>query len=134
MMAALVVLAACGSDWGVGDPERADIFRGRFRYYYAESCRSDAFGKIYDCKGVYSLERSMPVSLLIEWDGYAVLNLDGTTYRYYEQDYSWGDDGISSFYQFYENDESITVYTDGSEMVYINNWTGEAIFYYSYLL
>lgn len=132
LLAPLMFLSACGDDWNVGDANKADRFNRRFRYYYAETCRYDSFGP-YDCKGIQSLDRSMSVSLLIEWDGYAVLTLDGNKYRYYERDYSQGYDGISDYYQFYENDGSVTIYTDGTEMIYVDNYAGEAIYYYSSL-
>ena len=128
----LLTLGACGDDWTTGNSEFADRFNGSFRYYYVDECRYDSFGP-YDCSGEDALSPSMRVLLNIQYDGYATLTIDGYTYRYDELEYSEGYDGGRYYYQFYEDDGSMTVYADGSEMIYVDETAGEAMYYYESL-
>jgi len=130
--ALIAIFTGCGDDWTTGNPEYADRFNGRFRFYYAEECQYDSFGP-YNCSGAYSLSPSMLVTLLIQYDGYATLMMDGNYYRYDEFEYSEGYDGGRYYYQFYENDGEVTLYDDGSKMIYVDKLAGEAIYYYDYL-
>lgn len=133
IVALTAMLSGCGDDWTTGNSEFADRFNGRFRFYYGEECRYDSFGP-YNCSGVHSISPSMPVSLQIQYDGYAILRLDGETFRYDEFEYSEGYDKDGRYYyQFYETDGSVTVYDDGSEVIYVDTWAGEAFYYYEYL-
>lgn len=77
----------------------------------------------------------MTVGLKEEHDGFVTLTIDGDVFYFepleyiYDYDYSYGD----YYYQFSMDGEEITVYVDGGEMIYLDRWAGEAIYYYSSL-
>lgn len=129
----LLAMAGCGNDWAVGD-NSGDIFNRRFSYYYVEECRYDINGP-YSCSGAMSMGSSMKVSLRVEHDGFATLQVDGDVYYYQRMDYDSGYDYDYGeyYYQFYENDEELTVYEDGSQLIYVDYYAGTATYYYNYL-
>ena len=112
-------LASCGGDWVNGSPE-ADgaIFSRSFRYYYVMDCRYDSFG-LYDCSLADPVSPAYTASLRIDSDGFASLNLDGYNNFYYtERQYDSGSDDYGRYYYFYENDWELTLYRDGSELIF----------------
>ena len=82
-----------------------------------------------------SMGSSMKVSLRVEHDGFATLQVDGDVYYYQRMDYDSGYDYDYGeyYYQFYENDEELTVYEDGSQLIYVDYYAGTATYYYNYL-
>ena len=129
-------LCACGEDWSVGPGDGSGSSGGRprtvnkrFHYYYGEDCRYDSFGA-YDCTDVYALSPSMYVSLQVTYDGYATLCVDNECSYYdpgeYYEGYSHGD----YYYDFSGDDTRMTIYMDGSELVYIDTYKGYAYYYY----
>ena len=105
-----------------------NYFSRTFRYYYAEECRYDAVGP-YDCSLEKVLSPSYKVTLRIDSDGFASLNLDGESYYYTESSYDEGfDDG--SYFMFEKGDLDVKIYKDGSEMSIWDSWNNRVTFYY----
>lgn len=137
----MVLLAACGTDWSVG-PDGCDgsdwsvgpssnggsVDRS-YRYYYVADCRYDSFGA-YDCSDDYALPQSVSVRIQITYDGYATLNWDGYIRYYSRGEYSEGYDAGDYYYQFYGDDWELTIYENGSEMIFVDEWEGTATYYY----
>ena len=114
-----LLLAACGGDWTAGSPH-ADgaIFDRSFRYYYVMDCRYDSFG-LYDCGYEEPVSPAYTASLRIDSDGFAALNLDGGYNFYYtEREYDLRHDDYGSYYSFYENDWDLSLYRDGSQLIF----------------
>ena len=114
-----LLLAACGGDWTAGSPH-ADgaIFDRSFRYYYVMDCLYDSFG-LYDCAYEEPVSPAYTASLRIDSDGLATLNLDGEYNFYYtEREYGSGHDDVGSYYYFYENDWELSLYKNGSELIF----------------
>lgn len=128
-------LVGCGGDWGAGGSEYDDIFRARLRFYYMEECDYDAFGP-YNCLDAVALRSPMRVSVRIEYDGYATVDLDGEVYRYDSREYTHGFDDLYGdyYYQFHEADGDLTIYEDGYRMIYVDNWARKGYYYYQDLL
>ncbi len=137
-----LALVACGPDLSVGPDDGGNgggyggggssrSFYKRFYYYYGEDCRYDAFGQPYDCSDYpYILSPSVSVDLRITYDGYATLCI-GDDCSYYDPDeYFEGYDRGDRYYEFPGDDERMIVYTDGSELVYIDTYKGYAYYYY----
>jgi len=125
-----LALMACGNDWSVGPDDGGASFSRRFHYYYEEDCRYDAFGQPYDCSDLYSMSPSMTVDLRITGDGYATLCVDNECSYYGPRDYDMGYDHGDRYYDFVGDDTRMTVYADGSEVVYIDYYEGIAYYYY----
>lgn len=124
--------AACGADWSVGpDSGKSGSFDRSYHYYYEADCRYDAVG-IYDCSDEYRLSQSVYVRVQMTYDGYVTLNFDGDIYYYDRNEYSEGYDDGDYYYQFYGDDWELTVYEDGSEMIYVDEWKGTATYFYPY--
>ena len=134
-------LVACGPDLSVGPDDGGSgggggsgyssrYFNKRFYYYYGEDCRYDAFGQSYDCSDYYVLSPSMNASLQITYDGYATLCVDDECSRYNPGEYYEGYDYGDRYYEFSGDDDRMIVYADGSELVYIDTYIGEASYYY----
>ena len=138
-------LVACGPDWSVGPDDGGSgsgggggggssyssrYFNKRFYYYFGEDCRYDAFGQSYDCSDYYSLSPMVNASLQITYDGYATLCVDDECSRYDPGEYHEGYDYGDRYYEFPGDDERMIVYADGSELVYIDTYIGEAYYYY----
>lgn len=126
--AVLFCLTACD----IGPDPAADgaRFNARFHYYYVQDCRFDSF-EAYDCSTIHSISPSMFVSLRIDSDGLATLNLDGDYYYYLESEYREGyDPDYGSYYLFYQDDDELTVYKDGYTLAYWDNNSGLVTFYY----
>ncbi|WP_290743648.1 hypothetical protein [Fibrobacter sp. UBA4309] len=124
---ALVALVACGD---LGPNPASSRFNARFHYYYSEECDYGLEGA-YNCSEISAVSPSYTVGLKIDYDGYAMLNMDGTMFDYVESEYSEGYDGYRYFYQFYEGHQEITIYADGDEMVYLDELSNIVIFYYA---
>lgn len=120
---------------GCGDLTSGDYaadgyrFNKTFRYYYTETCRYDAIGA-YDCGKMYSVSPSFLVSLRVDSDGLASLNLDGDRYYYLENEYYEGYDGVyGGYFRFYEDDGKLDVYRDGNTLAFWGD-DGYVTFYY----
>ncbi|SHH35685.1 hypothetical protein SAMN05720761_11335 [Fibrobacter sp. UWCM] len=114
-----LLLAACGGDWTAGSPD-ADgaLFNRSFRYYYVMDCRYDSFG-LYDCSYEEPVSPAYTASLRIDSDGFASLNLDGRNNFYYtERQYGSGHDDDGSYYYFYEDDYELSLYKNGSQLIF----------------
>ena len=132
LLALLVTLAlvACGSDWSVGPDDGGASFNRRFHYYYEVDCRYDAFGQPYDCSDTYSMSPSMVVDLRVTRDGYATLCVDDNCSYYDPRDYDVGYNHGTRYYDFEGYDTRMVIYADGSELVYIDTYKGDAYYYY----
>lgn len=126
-----LVLVACGPDWSVGpdDGGRGSGMSRRYHYYYGVDCRYDSFGP-YDCSDTYVLSPSMNVDLRITRDGYATLCVDDECSYYDPDEYYDGYDHGDHYYEFSDYDTRMIVYTDGTELVYVDNYDGTAYYYY----
>ncbi|MBP5440818.1 MAG: hypothetical protein J6W51_00905 [Fibrobacter sp.] len=125
-------LVACGPDWSVGPDDGGRGGSGmsrRYHYYYGVDCRYDSFGP-YDCTDTYTLSPSMNVDLRITRDGYATLCVDDECSYYDPDEYYDGYDHGDHYYEFSDYDTRMIVYTDGSELVYVDNYDGMAYYYY----
>lgn len=128
-LSCLVALSLTGCLTGVGADADGSLFSKRFRYYYVETCRYDGIGP-YDCGLLESVNPAYRVSLRIDSDGMATLNLDGDYYYYLEQEYSLDyDHGYGSFYRFYEDDGKLDVYKSGEILAFWGR-DGYVTFYY----
>ena len=123
-------LVACGSDWSVGPDDGGASFNRRFHYYYEVDCRYDAFGQPYDCSDTYSMSPSMVVDLRVTRDGYATLCVDDNCSYYDPRDYDVGYNHGTRYYDFEGYDTRMVIYADGSELVYIDTYKGDAYYYY----
>lgn len=132
LLALLMTLAlmACGSDWSVGPDDGGASFNRRFHYYYEVDCRYDAFGQPYDCSDTYSMSPSMVVDLRVTRDGYATLCVDDNCSYYDPRDYDVGYNHGTRYYDFEGYDTRMVIYADGSELVYIDTYKGDAYYYY----
>ena len=126
-----LVLVACGPDWSVGpdDGGRGSGMSRRYHYYYGVDCRYDSFGP-YDCSDTYVLSPSMNVDLRITYDGFATLCVDDECSYYNPDEYYDGYDHGDHYYEFSDYDTRMIVYTDGTELVYVDNYDGTAYYYY----
>lgn len=127
-----LALVACGPDWSVGPEDGGRGGSGmsrRYHYYYGEDCRYDSFGP-YDCSDTYVLSPSMNVDLRITRDGYATLCVDDECSYYNPDEYYDGYDHGDHYYEFSDYDTRMIVYTDGTELVYVDNYDGTAYYYY----
>lgn len=128
-----LVLLGCGGDWTVGSPDADGArFSRSYRYYYSQDCRYDSFG-LYDCDLAVSLSPSFAVSVRVDSDGFATLNLDGEYFYYTELNYSEDCDGIGCYFQFSEGYEDLTVYKNADQMVIWDTWNNMATLYTRYL-
>lgn len=128
LLAALLNLVAC--DLGPDPNADGARFNRRFHYYYVQDCRFDAISA-YDCGPIHSISPSMTVSLRIDSDGLATLNLDGDRYYYLESEYSEGfDEEYGRYFHFYQDDDELTVYKDGFTMAYWDNNSRLVTFYF----
>ena len=124
-----LALVACGGDSSVGPNDGGASLNRSFRYYYGVDCRYDSFGS-YDCTDYYSLSPSVGVRLQVTRDGYVTLCVDGDCSYYDPGEYDVGYDHGDRYYDFVGDDVRMTVYDDGSEMVYIDGYEGKAYYYY----
>ena len=133
IMLITLALVACGNDWSVGPDDGGRGGSGmsqRYHYYYEVDCRYDAFGQPYDCSDMYSMSPSMSVDLRITRDGYATLCVDDKCSYYDPGEYDVGYDHGDRYYDFEGYDVRMVVYADGSELVYIDSYEGNAYYYY----
>lgn len=128
-LVALVVFA-CTDGWSVGPDDGGASINKRFHYYYEVDCRYDAFDQPYDCSDTYSMSPSMSVDLRITHDGYATLCVDDNCSYYDPRDYDVGYDHGERYYDFEGYDTRMVVYADGSELIYIDTYEGNASYYY----
>lgn len=64
-------------------------------------------------------EPAYTASLRIDSDGFASLNLDGRNNFYYtERQYGSGHDDDGSYYYFYEDDYELSLYKNGSQLIF----------------
>ncbi len=128
LLATLLGLAAC--DLGPDPDADGARFSRRFHYYYVQDCRADAFGA-YDCGPIRVLSPAMTVGLRIDSDGLATLNLDGDRYYYLESEYTEGYDGVyGSYFNFFQDDDELTVYKDGFTLAYWDNKNSLVTYYF----
>ena len=128
VLALLASLTAC--DLGPDPNADGARFNRHFYYYYVQDCRFDSFGA-YDCGPIRSLSPSMRVSLRIDTDGLASLNLDGDRYYYLESEYTEGYDRDYGYYfNFQQDDDELTLYKDGFLMAYWDNVNGLVTYYF----
>ena len=128
LLAVLLSFTAC--DLGPDPAADGYRFNRHFRYYYVQDCRADAFGA-YDCGSIRALSPSMTVSLRIDSDGLASLNLDGDRYYYLESEYTEGYDAeFGGYFNFVQDDDELTLYRDGMTMAYWDNRNGYVTYYY----
>ena len=126
-----LVLAACGGDWTVTGSPEADgaIFDRSFRYYYVMDCRFDGLG-LYDCSYADPVSPAYTASLRIDSDGFASLNLDGRySYYYTGREYDSDVDDYGSYYYFYENDWELSLYKNGSQLIFWDIYSNTATVY-----
>ena len=75
--------------------------------------------------------RSVQVGLRVDRDGLASLNLNGDRYYYTESQYSEGyDSDYGSYFHFYQDDDELTIYKDGSLIALWSSFDGTVTFYY----
>lgn len=127
---AMLLLVGCGGDWVAGDPDADGArFNRTFRYYFAQECRYDSFG-VYDCEYAESISPAMNVKLRVDSDGLATLNVDGENFVYLEREYKDGyDPDYGAYFEFYEDDGIVTIYKDGSELIFWDSDNNTATFY-----
>ena len=128
IMATAFLFAGCN----LGTDPEADgaRFNRQFYYYYAQDCRYDNIST-YDCGPIVSISPSMKVSLRIDSDGLANLNIDGDRYYYLAREYSEGyDRDYGSYFRFYQDEDELTIYKDGSVLGYWDTMDGTVTFYY----
>ena len=130
ILALTSLLTACGGEWTVGSPE-ADgaVFSRSFRYYYAMDCNYDSFG-LYNCGHADPISPAYTASLRIDSDDLATLTLDGDYPRYYTtHDYDSGVDDYGSYYYFRENDWELSLYKNGSQLIFWDTYDNTATVY-----
>lgn len=125
VVACSLFLSGCG-DLGE-DPILSDAYFSRtFRYYYEQECEFDDYGiDERRCGRVRPLSPAYVVRIRIDGFGDASLNMDGTELRYRDGSYT---ERWDAFY-FYEDDEELTVYKDGSEIIFWDLEYGIATIY-----
>jgi len=129
LMVALALLTAGCGDLSIGPGSGDYQFNKWFYYYYSEQCRYDAVGT-YDCGRLDSVRPTYKVSLKIDGDGFATLNLDGDYYYYSSREYDSGyDSDFGGYYRFYEDGEQLDVYKDGYALAFWGD-DGYVTFYY----
>lgn len=127
-----LALVACGPDWSVGPEDGGRGGSGmsrRYHYYYGVDCRYDSFGP-YDCSDTYVLSPSMSVDLRVTRDDYVTLCVEDECSYYDPGEFRVGYDGDYRYFDFQGYDTRMTVYEDGSELVYIDYSEGMAYYYY----
>ena len=128
LLTTLLGLTAC--DLGPDPNADGARFNRHFHYYYVQDCRADAFGA-YDCGPIRVLSPAMTVGLRIDSDGLATLNLDGDHYYYLESEYTEGYDGVyGSYFNFFQDDDELTVYKDGFTLAYWDNKNSLVTYYF----
>ena len=76
----------------------------------------------------------MKVGLRVDSDGLAYLNLDGGHYYYLESAYDEGyDPDYGPYFHFYQDEDELTIYKDGSEMAWWKT-DKDSVTYYFYEL
>lgn len=119
--------SACG-DLSAGPVVSDARFSRSFRYYYETNCR-------YDGHGIYGCDRSSPLSppyvvrIRVDGSGDATLNLDGESYFYREGSFDERNDGDGWYFSFYEDNEVLDIYKDGSEMIFWDTWNNTVTIY-----
>jgi len=115
----VLFLVACGGDWTAGSPDADGAqFSRSYRYYYVMDCRFDSFG-LYDCGTADVISPAYTASLRIDSDDLATLSLDGSyNYYYTTHEYTSGHDDYGGYYYFYDNGWELTLYKDGSELIF----------------
>lgn len=120
VLVAALALSSCGSmdNYVVADNAFKSV-NVRYNFYYSQECDFDAFGD-YGCYDVRSLIAPVMVVLKIDGSGFATLNFDGVRYSYYYDEYDNDFDYETGryYYQFPVRENRITVYEDGSEVIY----------------
>ena len=130
-IAIVLLLTACGGDWTITGSPDADgaVFSRSYRYYYVKDCRYDSIG-LYDCSLSDPVSPAYTASLRIDSDDLATLTLDGGYPRYYTtHEYTSGSDDYGSYYYFYDNDWELTLYKDGSELIFWDIYENTATIY-----
>lgn len=119
-------ICSCGD---LGENADGARFNSYFNYYYAQNCNYDAVSD-YNCDDVHSISH-MRVSLRIDSDGFATLNLNGDRYYYFENEYSEGySSDYGSYFIFFEDSDELTLYKDGYELDYRNTQNNTVTYYF----
>ena len=131
LSAILLSLTACG-DLGPNPHANGARYNRSSNYYYVETCSYNIVSyAVYACSELESLSRPNHVSLRVDSDGFASLEINGDHYYYMESEYVEGyDDEFGSFFHFYQDDDELTIYKDGYTFAYWNRFEGKVTFYY----
>ena len=129
-LALLASFTAC--DLGPDPDADGARFNKQFSYYDVQTCSYNTVSyDIYHCSNVESLKKSVQVGLRVDRDGLASLNLNGDRYYYTESQYSEGyDSDYGSYFHFYQDDDELTIYKDGSLIALWSSFDGTVTFYY----
>lgn len=125
VVSACIFLNGCGDL--AADPIVSDArFSRTFRYYYEQECEFDDFGiDEWSCSRAKPLNPAYVVRIRIDNFGDASLSMDGTELRYRDGSYR---ERWDAFY-FYEDDEELTIYKDGTEIIFWDLEYGIATIY-----
>lgn len=123
----LPLLLSCG-DLG-DDPILSDAhFSRTFRYYYEVECRYDKIG-MYGCGLAKTMSPAYVVRIRVDGAGDASLNLDGESFFFLEGTYEEGRDEFGGYFHFYDSEGELTLYKDGSELIFWDTWNNTATIY-----
>ena len=132
LLALILLFSGCG-DLGPDPDADGARFNRSFYFYYVQDCRYDSFGA-YDCGTISAISPAIRVSLRVDSDGLASLNLDGDRYYYLENEYDEGyDPAYGSYFHFYQDDDELTIYKDGLEIALWDTRNSTVTYYYRYL-
>ena len=126
----LASLSAC--DLGPDPQADGARFNKQFNYYYVETCSYNTVSyDVYLCSEMESLKKASRVGIRIDRDGLASLNINGDRYYYTESQYTEGyDPDYGAYFHFYQGDDELTIYKDGSMIALWNSLEGTVTFYY----
>ncbi|MCQ2098650.1 MAG: hypothetical protein MJY87_12015 [Fibrobacter sp.] len=126
-MTASLFLSACG-DLTAGPVVSDARFSRTFRYYYVTDCRFDRFG-LYDCGATQSVSPSYVVRIRVDGMGDATLNLDGESYFFRDGTFSEDWDEFGGYFYFVDGNDELSLYKDGSELIFWDTWNNTATIY-----
>ena len=91
------------------------------------SCRAVAYGlwrfrQLCHVRWPSHHFQSFSISVKVQDDGYAVLVFGDERYIYYGDEYEWGADDRGYYYQFPVKGGLLTVFDDGSEAIYSQDY------------
>ena len=126
----LASLTAC--DLGPDPVADGARFNKQFNYYYTKTCNYNTVSyDIYLCSDIETLKKSVRVGLRVDRDGLANLYLNEDRYYFTESEYSEGyDPELGGYFHFFQDDDELTIYKDGSMIALWNSFEGSVTFYY----